>query len=263
LAGIAICALFLSKDPEIHIQPLTDSFPFNRAFGPFDLLILVLTFSSTFVVGPDIYSRVFCARDEGTARKSVIMVASVLIPFAFVLTYLGVIAGENLPADELQGSVALIELIDFYLPGWAVGLMAAALLSAMLSSADTTILSAAIILSELTKKDIDNRTSLNLTRIFIGLIGLVSMLIALKITSIIGMLLLALAVYSGAFIVPLIAALSNMKVNKKMGVPAMITGGAVALTGKILIDIFGFSWGNWVIIGAFLINFLLLKRRSR
>jgi SSS family solute:Na+ symporter len=263
LAGIVICALFISVKHEIHLKPVTDSFPFNPAFGPFDLLILFLTFSSTFVVGPDIYSRVFCARDEATARKSVIIVASVLIPFAFVLTYLGVVAGENLPADELKGSVALIELIGFYLPDWAVGLMAAALLSAVLSSADTTILSAAIILSELTKKDIDNRKSLNLTRIFIALTGLVSMLIAIKITSIIGMLLLALAVYSGAFIVPLIAALTNMNVNKKMGVPAMVTGGAVALTGKILVDIVSLPWGNWVIAGAFLINFLLLKLRSR
>lgn len=258
LAGITICALFISMKPEIHLQPVGRSFPFNQAFKPFDLLILVLTFSSTFVVGPDVYSRVFCARDEATARNSVILAASVLIPFAFVLTYLGVTAAENLPADELKGSVALIELIDYYLPDWTVGLMAAALLSAVLSSADTTILSAAIILSELTKKDIDNRKSLNLTRVFIGLTGLVDMLIAIKITSIIGMLLLALAVYSGAFIVPLTAALTNMKVNKKMAVPAMITGGTVALTGKILVNIVGFSWGNWVIAGAFLINFLIL-----
>jgi len=259
LTGVVICALFISMKHEIHLQPVSASFPFNQAFDPFDLLILVLTFSSTFVVGPDIYSRVFCARDETTARKSVIMVASVLIPFAFVLTYLGVVAGENLPAEQLKGSVALIELIDFYLPDWAVGLMAAALLSAVLSSADTTILSAAIILSELTKKDIDNRKSLNLTRVFIGLTGLISMLIAIKITSIIGMLLMALAVYSGAFIVPLIAALTNMNVNKKMGVPAMITGGAVALTGKILVDIAGLSWGNWIIIAAFVVNFSLLR----
>lgn len=263
LTGIVICALFLSRIPETHLSPVTDSFPFNPGFSPIDLLILVLTFSSTFVVGPDVYSRVFCARDEATACKSVMLVAAILIPFAFILTYLGVFAYENLPTEELYGSVALIELIDFYLPDWAVGLMAATLLSAVLSSADTTLLSASIILSELLKKDIDNRKSLNLTRVFIGLTGLASMLIALKITSIIGMLLLALAVYSGAFIVPLIAALTNMKVNRQMGVPAMITGGAVALTGKILTDSFGFSWGNWVIIAAFLINFLLLKFRHK
>ncbi|MGV8096516.1 MAG: hypothetical protein AB2L24_32060 [Mangrovibacterium sp.] len=62
-----------------------------------------MTFSSTFVVGPDIYSRVFCARDEATARKSVIMVASVLIPFAFVLIYLGVVASEKSAAGRTAG----------------------------------------------------------------------------------------------------------------------------------------------------------------
>lgn len=259
LVGIVICALFLSWLPETRVSSLTGSFPFNDKFGTIDLLILVLTFSSTFVVGPDIYSRVFCARDESTARKSVILVAAILIPFAFVLTYLGVFAHENLPAEALHGSVALIELIAFYLPGWAVGLMAAALLSAVLSSADTTLLSASIILTELLSGNIDNKKSLAHTRLFIILIGIISMFVALKITSIIGMLLLALAVYSGAFIVPLIAALSNMKVNKQMGVPAMITGGAIALAGKILIDSYGFSWGNWIIIAAFAVNFSLLR----
>lgn len=261
LGGIVICALFLNLLPGTRVSPPTGSFPFNDKFGTIDLLILVLTFSSTFVVGPDIYSRVFCASDESTARKSVILVAAILIPFAFVLTYLGIFAHENLPAEELHGSVALIELIGFYLPDWAVGLMAAALLSAVLSSADTTLLSASIILTELLSGDINNKKSLGYTRLFIVLIGITSMLVALKITSIIGMLLLALAVYSGAFIVPLIAALSNMKVNKQMGVPAMITGGAIALAGKILIDNYGFSWGNWVIIAAFAVNFSLLRFR--
>lgn len=259
LAGVAACALAIAGIPRIHVQPLPDSFPFNPAFGPADLLILLLTFSSTFVVGPDIYSRVFCARDEDTARKSVMLVAAVLIPFAFALTYLGMAASANLPAEKLQGSVALIELIGFYLPEWAVGIMAAALLSAVLSSADTTLLSAAILLSELIKKDIDNRKSLQITRILITVMGLAGMLIAMKITSIIGMLLMALAVYSGAFIVPLIAALTNMKVNSRMAVAAMITGGVVALTGKLLTDIYGFAWGNWIIAAAFPVNFLLLK----
>ena len=259
LTGVLIAALFLSRVPDTHSAPLMDSFPFNYHFSPIDLLILLLTFSSTFVVGPDIYSRVFCAKDEATARKSIILVAAILIPFAFILTYIGVFAHENMPAEELHGSVALIELIDFYLPDWMVGLMGAALLSAVLSSADTTLLTASMILSEFVSKDIDNRKSLNTTRIFIVLTGIVSTIIALKITSIIGMLLLALAFYSGAFIVPLIAALVNLNINKKMSVPAMITGGTVALTGKILISVFNFSWGNWIIIAAFLINFLILK----
>ncbi|WP_163712334.1 sodium:solute symporter family protein [Mangrovibacterium lignilyticum] len=258
LVGIACSALFLSFTHGPHTSSIGESFPFNSHFGATDLLILFLTFSSTFVVGPDIYSRVFCAKDERTARQSIILVAGILIPFAFVMTYLGVFAVENLSAEQLTHSVVLVDLIAQYLPEWVLGLMAAALLSAVLSSADTTLLTASMMLSELFNEDIDNRKSLNTTRIFIVVIGIASMLIALQITSIIGTLLLALAFYSGAFIIPIIAALTNLQVNKRLSIVAMLAGGLVALCGKILVSSYGHSWANWLILSAFVINFLIL-----
>jgi len=259
LVGIACSAIFLTFTHEQHTSAICDSFPFNAHFTTTDLLILGLTFSSTFVVGPDIYSRVFCARDEKTARRSIALVAGILIPFAFVLTYLGVFAVEHLSPEQLTHSVVLVDLIAQYLPEWVLGLMAAALLSAVLSSADTTLLTASMMVTELFREDIDNKKSLNTTRIFIVIVGLISMLIALQITSIIGSLLMALAFYSGAFIVPIITALANLQVNKKLSIVAMLAGGLVALSGKILISIYGFSWGNWMIAAAFGLNFLILR----
>jgi len=150
-----------------------------------------------------------------------------------------------------------------YLSGWMVGLIAAALLSAVLSSADTTLLTASIILSEFRTNDIDNKKSLKRTKIMIVIIGVISMLISLKISSIIGILLLALAFYSGAFIIPLIAALTGLKINKRMGVPAMIVGGIIALSGKLILSVGNLWWGNWIIIAAFIINFMLLKTHSK
>lgn len=257
--GIIIGASFLIGNPAITVPPIFETFPFNTHFSILDLIILLLTFSSTFVVGPDIYSRLFCAKDAKTARRSIIIVATILLPFAFILTYLGVIAANNLPADSLQHSVALIELMKHYFSGWMVGLIAAALLSAVLSSADTTLLTASIIVSEYQTSDIDNKKSLKRTKIMIVIIGLISMLISLKISSIIGMLLLALSFYSGAFIVPMIAALTGLKINKRMGVPAIIIGGITALTGKLILSVGHLWWGNWVIIAAFILNFMLLK----
>jgi len=263
LAGVVCSAVFLYVKEGPHTSAIAASFPFNPHFGPTDLLILFLTFSSAFVVGPDIYSRVFCARNEKIARQSIAVVAAILIPFAFVLTYLGVFAVENLSSEQLTHSVVLIDLIAQYLPEWVLGLMAAALLSAVLSSADTTLLTASMMISELFREDLDNPKSLQTTRIFIVLIGIASMLIALQITSIIGTLLLALAFYSGAFIVPIIASLANLNVNKRLGIPAMLTGGAVALGGKILASSFGLAWGNWLIVAAFLLNFLILNIPQR
>ncbi|MBK5203315.1 MAG: sodium:solute symporter family protein [Prolixibacteraceae bacterium] len=261
--GITICAIFLTGNSEITVPQIFETFPFNTHFSFIDLIILLLTFSSTFVVGPDIYSRLFCAKNAKTARHSIIIVATILIPFAFILTYLGIIAADNLPAETIKNSVALVELMKHYLSGWMVGLIAAALLSAVLSSADTTLLTASIILSEFRTNDIDNKNSLKRTKIIIIITGVISMLISLKISSIIGMLLLALTFYSGAFIIPLIAALTGLKINKKMSVPAMIVGGIVALTGKLIFSIGHLWWGNWIIIVAFAINFILLKTHSK
>jgi SSS family solute:Na+ symporter len=258
LLGVILTALFIWGTPE-HVPEFSNSFPFNDHFSGTDLFVLILTFSSTFVVGPDIYSRVFCARDEKTAKKSVQLVASILIPFAFLLAYVGVFAFSHLSKESLEGSAALIEVINFYLPEWISGIMAAALLSAVLSSADTTLLTSSMILSELITPDINNDRSLKNTRYFIVACGIVSVLLALKVTSIIGTLLLALAFYSGAFIVPLIAALTNVRVNKQLSILAMLVGGFVALGGKIWASYAEANFANWLIILAFIINGLILS----
>ena len=258
ISGLIISAIFLGYKTNSIVPSIQESFPFNPAFSGIDLFILIVTFSSTFVVGPDIYSRVFCARSERIARQSVVFVALSLIPLAFLLAYLGVFAFANLPQESLKGSVALIELIHVYLPSWSVGLMTAALLSVVLSSADTTLLTASMMLSELASPEINNKRSLKQTRIFIIGIGLVSILISLKITSIIGSLLLALAFYSGAFIIPLLAALLSWKVNHKFSIWAMATGGAIALFGKLMVSVWENPLGNWIIISAFAVNLLIL-----
>ena len=261
LTGIVVTALFLAHQQEHQhvMQAFRSNFPFNSHFKSLDLLILLLTYSTTFVVGPDVYSRVFCARDARTARKSVLLAAIVLIPFAFVLTYVGVFAQTTIAAEHLKNSVALIDLIHRYLPQWVTGLMAAALLSAVLSSADTTLLTASMMLAELVHPKMDNLKSLTITRYFIVLTGLISIFIALKFTSIVGTLLMALSFYSGAFIIPVLAALTNIRVNLKMSIPAMLTGGLVALSGKIISQYTTLNIGNWMIIAAFIFNFILLK----
>lgn len=256
IAGITFTFFILKGKPELDPVPMRITFPFNQHFSPLDLLILALTFSSTFVVGPDIYSRVFCARNERISQVSVLITALILIPFAFLLAYIGVCSFESNPNQE--STSALVNVVLTYLPEWGVGLMVAALLSAVLSSADTTLLTASMILSELFHKDIDNRKSFIQTKYFIVIIGIVSMLIALQVSSIIASLLLALSFYSGAFIVPMIAALFNIPFSKKYSLWAMLLGGIIALSGKISMSFFQFEYGNWMIIAGFAVNAAIL-----
>jgi solute:Na+ symporter, SSS family len=256
LAGITALFILKLKQNVPEISPdFSVSALFNENFSPFDLLLLLLTYSVTFVVGPDIYSRIFCAKNEKVARKSVLIVAFLTIPVAIVLTWLGVTSG---PADGgfiLPGTS--------FLPSWALGLLAAALLSAVMSSADTTLLTSSMILSELFTGNLDKPAAFRLTRVFVVLMGTVSLVIALKITSILNALLISLSFFSGAFIIPIIAGLAGWKVNPANALPAIITGGTLALAGKIINEFSGSSHGYWLIIGGFVMNYLILKMNFR
>ncbi|HNQ37045.1 MAG TPA: hypothetical protein PKJ58_03725, partial [Prolixibacteraceae bacterium] len=76
LAGLTtLFVLRLRNGMSADLPPLHAGAFFNLHFTHVDLFILLITYSVTFVVGPDIYSRIFCARDEKTARRSVLLAA--------------------------------------------------------------------------------------------------------------------------------------------------------------------------------------------
>lgn len=252
VAGLV--AIFLSIAPEdtsITFERLDFDTLFNNKFSVFDLIILVLTYSVTFVVGPDIYSRVFCAKNEKIALHSIAIVGILLIPISFILTWLGVYSSQF----QNEGIISFAESL---LPGWAYGLFIAALLSAVMSSADTTLLTSSMILNELLTGNLDKKRSLVITRIMVVCIGSLGILISLYVTSIIQALLFALTFFSGAFVVPTLAGLLNVPVNKNNVVPAIIIGGTIALLGKIIDSYFNNIYGNLAIVLSYFINTLIL-----
>lgn len=256
LCGVILIAIMIPTSKLPELPQFASTFPFNSHFSPFDLFILILTFSSTFVVGPDIYSRVFCSRDSKTAFRSVLVVALILVPFGFVLSYIGIYAATF--HSGAQNSSSFVNLANSILPEWAIGILVAALISAVLSTAATTLLTASMIISELFHKDINNKKSFKQTRIYIIGVGILSMIISLKITSIVSSLLLALAFYSGAFIIPMVAALFNLPYNKRFSIAAMLSGGILALTGKLLMTFKYPDMGSIILISGFVLNALLI-----
>lgn len=233
----AVSATFFSHGlPDAGSIP--SSFPFNETFRPVDLLILLLTYASTFLVGPDIYSRLFCARDERTAKLSVMIVALILIPIGFILAWVG-ITGYAFSFDFLKhGVTPFIVMLGLF--------------SAVLSSADTTLLTASATFSELFA-DLHQHSSLKLSRVLIIIFGFLSVVVALVLPNIIQTLLLAFSFFSGAFIIPTLAGLLGFRTTKHRVLSAVVIGGILALGGKILL-ISNYSFGNILIVAAFIIN---------
>ena len=127
-----------------------------------------------------------------------------------------------------------------------------------MSSADTTLLTSSMILSELATGNLNHKRGLIYTYSFIIVIGGLSIVIALFLNSIIQTLLFALTFFSGAFVVPTLAGLLKIKVNKKRVVTSIITGGIIALTGKVVNVFYNDSLGSIIILSTYVINALLL-----
>ncbi|MBA7611648.1 hypothetical protein ES703_18876 [subsurface metagenome] len=64
------------------LSPEQLAFPISSQFGGTELTTLLLLVGLTYVVGPDMYSRLFCAKDGETARTSVFWAALFIIPIA-------------------------------------------------------------------------------------------------------------------------------------------------------------------------------------
>ena len=259
LVALAGFALFGGAGESARTLPeilrTAPAFPFHANFTPIDLFLLILTYGTTYTAGPDIFSRVFCAKDTATAKKGIAIAAGTLIPVAFVIGFLAV---YGVSLENVQGA-RITAIANAVLPPALLPLLALALLSVVLSSADTTLLSSSVILCGLFQRKGDG--NLAKARIVIFANGIVALLLALVFTDIIGTLLLALAVYAGAFTVPILWGLFGLRSKPKFVAAAIVAGGVLALAGKLcpaLPGALGAHTGDILMIAAFVVNAAIL-----
>ena len=209
------------------------SFPTSDGRGGVDVAILVLLVGSTYIAGPDIYSRLFSAKDPKTARRSALAAALLLVPLAFIITGIGITARTLFP--EIGPEEALPILMAETLSPLAMGIAAAALLSALISSADTTLLTATSIFSldlfRRARPEASDRTMMIVSRGGTVLIGAVALLSALRLPEIIATLLSAYTVFAGGLIVPLVAGFwrERLRLTSDGALAALLVGGGTAL----------------------------------
>ena len=240
IAGIIVCTIAgvsaaggLSGMAE-NLSPSYFSFPTAPDFGWINLLTFLFFVGATYLVGPDIYSRIFCSRDPKVARKSLMLTASIMIPTAFLITFAGIAARVLLP--EIQPESALPALVMSTIPTGLNGLVMIAFLAAVMSSADTCLLTTGtIITSDILGPlfKIDEKNLLKISRICVIVTGVVSLLIALTLQGIIASLLLAYTIYSAGLVIPILFGFHAERFGlNAAGAMIAIAGGGV--TGLIL-----------------------------
>jgi len=158
------------------------SFPLSSGFGWKALLSLLLLVGATYVVGPDMYTRLFCAREGRIAQRSVLVTSLLVFLFAFVIALIGMSA--RVLAPDISAEQAFPQMIGEALPSGVGIVVLVALVAALMSSADTCLLSQSVILTEDILKrfrPIDERRTLLLARFSIVVLGLVAVGLAITL----------------------------------------------------------------------------------
>jgi SSS family solute:Na+ symporter len=242
------------------------AFPVSESFGGYELVSLLLLVGLTYVVGPDMYSRLFCAKDGRTARKSVFWAAALIIPFALGITLIGMGASAMFPGISPEQAFPMV--ITEVLPPLLGYIVLAALLGAVMSSADTCLLTASTILSVdivgRFKPSLSQDKLLSLSRWGIVLLGICSLLVALALKGVISSLLFAYTVYTCGVILPVLAGFykDKLKVTSLGALAAIIGGGGIALVSK-LFEIKYLDLGGLLASGVLLFAVSFIENRVR
>jgi SSS family solute:Na+ symporter len=213
------------------------SFPTSPQFDWKMLLSLLILVGATYVVGPDMYSRLFCAKEKKTAQQSSILSAFLFIPLAFAIIFIGMAARVLYPDISAEG--AFPQVITSALSPGLSGLILAALVSALMSSADTCLLTQSVILTEDIVKHVhpalDERKTILVTRLSLIGLGLVALSLAMALKGVISSLLFAYTIFTCGLVVPVIAGFYKEKlgVTPRGALVALIGGGLLGLLGRL------------------------------
>ncbi len=231
ILGIAICFIYLffvkggnTVDIARGIELL------NKDYRPVNLFNQLFIIGGVYFLGPDIMSRNFLSKDSKTAKKSALIAGICLAAFSLIITLIGMWIRSNVLPEELAGSKALLYVIGI-MPKVPAVILIFGLLSAIISSTDTCLINASVILS----KDILGKNSLVTSRIAVACIGIVAMVLAIMGSGdILNLLTGAYSIYTPGVIFPLfIAVLCYKKKNINVGiwVTAVVTGGLFGIAG--------------------------------
>ncbi|TRX75782.1 sodium:solute symporter [Pseudomonas mangiferae] len=182
------------------------------------------------LIGQDIWQRVFTARSEGVAKYAGSVAGVYCVLYGLVGALIGMCARVLLPdLDNVNNAFAAI--VQASLPDGIRGLVIAAALAAMMSTASAGLLAASTTLTEdlLPRLRKGLRPSLALSRLATLLTGCAVLVIALIVNDVLGALTLAYNLLVGGMLIPLLGAIYWKRASTAGAIASMTLGCLAAL----------------------------------
>jgi len=212
---------------------LNQSFPTSPEMSSWDVFSMLMIVGSAYLVGPDMYSRVFSAYSPRDAKLSAAISAIILIPLAFLITSLGIFSRSIYPSATPEQAIPM--LMTGLLSPTAQGLVAAALLAAFMSSADTSLMTATSIMTlDLYRKFRPHSSEeklMAISRLFVLIIGFFALILATSLQSIIKTLLIAYTIFTSGLLIPVVAGFyrDRLGLTSSGAFAALVGGGITAI----------------------------------
>ena len=216
----------IAKVPPGHFQLFT-------TITPIQFLSLFFTFLLGETLVPPYVRRLFISREIKRIERATLWSGIFSIPFFAISGAIGLVALTMKP--DLDPNLSLPYIIDSALPAGLRGLVVAGLISVVMSSADSFLNSASIalindIVNPLRRIPLDDRAGLRWARVATLLTGSLAVVFALRIRSLLDILIYAYNFWAPIILVPLAAALLGFHPPKA----AFIAGAASGIAGVMV-----------------------------
>ncbi len=236
------------------------------AIGWQTIFTYFLLFFFGLMIGQDIWQRVFTARSPEIARWGSVAAGVYCLLYALAGALVGTAARVILP--DIQADNAFARIATDALPVGITGLVLAAALAAVMSTASAGLLASSTILANDVYAGFVARGEHNkvlVSRVTTLLVGIVVLVISLIVSDVVGALTVAYDLLSGALFVPIVGALFWRRATAAGALASMATGSVVVVIFMVLDGLFANTpiiWGMLASLVVFVVVSLLTPRPS-
>jgi SSS family solute:Na+ symporter len=201
--------------------------------GGYGTLTAFVSLFLTFVLGetlvPPYVQRLLLSKNARHTQKGTLWAGLFSIPFFAITGAIGLVALALNP--ELDPNLSMPYVIKTVLPAGVRGVVIAGVISIVMSSADSFLNAASVsftndVLGPLTRRKPDARRELLTVRMINLLVGVLAVVFAVRIESVLDILVYSYNFWSPIVLVPLVAAITGLKASPRC---FFLGGGAGAL----------------------------------
>ncbi len=179
------------------------------------------------LAGQDLIQRSLSSRDDGVAVRSAYLSGLIYLTVGLLPVLLGM-AGAVLIPGLADPDLVMMEIAQRYLPAAALVLFTGALVSALLSSADSALLAPASVIGwdllRAVRPQVRERTSLRASRLAVVVLGIVALLLALQKPKVYDLMVDSWSVLLATLFVPLTAGIWWRGATAAGSLAAILTG---------------------------------------